>query len=308
MATCGFIGLGVMGFPMAGHLVGAGHEVVVHNRTASRAVDWVDRYGGRRAGSPREAAEGADVVFTCVGADDDVRAIVLGDGGALAGLVDGAVLVDHTTASAGLAEELHGVGGGRGVAVVDAPVSGGQSGAEDGTLTVMCGGDPAAFDRVAPVIDAYAATCTLIGPPGSGQRAKMANQIAIAGVLQGLAEAVAFAVRAGLDVGTVLDVISRGAAGSWQMENRGRTMARDEFDFGFAVAWMRKDLGICLEEAARHGAPLPVASLVAGYYDEILAAGGARWDSSSLVRRLRDDVGDQPADVSPPDDLTPDRS
>jgi 3-hydroxyisobutyrate dehydrogenase-like beta-hydroxyacid dehydrogenase len=297
MTSTAFIGLGVMGAPMAGHLVAAGHDVVVFNRTGAKADVWVERHGGRAAPTPRAAAESAEVVFTCVGNDDDVRAVVLGDDGAFAGMASGTILVDHTTASATLATELHGTGAEQGIGVLDAPISGGQAGAENGVLTVMCGGDPAHFDRAAPVIDAYARACTLVGPAGSGQRCKMVNQIAIAGILQGLSEAIALGLRAGLDMDVVLDVVSKGAAGSWQMENRGRTLARDEFDFGFAVEWMRKDLGICFDEADRLGASLPVARLVDSYYAELMEAGGARWDTSSLIRRLRDDIGDLPADI-----------
>ncbi|MEO1062934.1 MAG: NAD(P)-dependent oxidoreductase [Actinomycetota bacterium] len=288
MTSCAFIGLGVMGAPMAGHLAAAGHEVTVFNRTPDKAAGWVDRHGGRSAPTPAAAAEGAELVFTCVGNDDDVRAVVLGADGALATMAEGAILVDHTTASATLARELHAAGAERGVGVLDAPISGGQAGAENGVLTVMCGGDPDVFDRAAPVIDAFSRACTLIGPAGSGQLCKMVNQITIAGLLQGLSEGLAFGQRAGIDLAIVLDVISKGAAGSWQMENRGTTMVADEFDFGFAVEWMRKDLGICFDEADRNGAELPVARLVDGYYAELMDRGGARWDTSSLIRRLRD--------------------
>ncbi len=288
MTSCAFIGLGVMGAPMAGHLAAAGHEVTVHNRTAEKASAWVERHGGDSAPTPAAAAEGAELVFTCVGNDDDVRSVVLGPDGALATMSSGSILVDHTTASATLARELHAAGASTGVGVLDAPISGGQAGAENGVLTVMCGGDQEVFDRAAPVIDAFSRACTLIGPTGSGQLCKMVNQITIAGLLQGLSEGIAFGQRAGLDMATVLDVISKGAAGSWQMEHRGTTMAADEFDFGFAVEWMRKDLGICFAEADRNGAELPVARLVDGYYAELEAQGGARWDTSSLIRRLRD--------------------
>ncbi len=286
MARCAFVGLGVMGFPMAGHLTTRGHEVTVSNRTATKAVDWVAAHGGRSAPTPREAATGADVVLLCVGNDDDVRSVVLGPDGVLAGMAPGATLVDHTTASADLARELHATCAAAGVGFVDAPVSGGQAGAQNGVLTVMCGGDADVFARVEPVLAAYARAVTLVGPAGSGQLTKMVNQLAIAGVVQGLSEALAFGMRAGLDMPTVIDVISKGAAGSWQMENRGPTMIRDEFDFGFAVEWMRKDLGICFDEAERNGAVLEVARIVDGYYAEVVAMGGARWDTSSLIRRL----------------------
>ena len=288
MTSCAFIGLGVMGAPMAGHLAAAGHEVTVFNRTADKASAWVGEHGGRAAPTPAAAADGAELVFTCVGNDDDVRAVVLGDDGALATMASGSILVDHTTASATLARELHAAGAATGVGVLDAPISGGQAGAENGVLTVMCGGDREVFERAAPVIDAFSRACTLIGPTGSGQLCKMVNQITIAGLLQGLSEGIAFGQRAGLAMDTVLDVISKGAAGSWQMENRGTTMVSDEFDFGFAVEWMRKDLGICFDEAERNGAELPVARLVDSFYAELVADGGARWDTSSLIRRLRE--------------------
>ncbi|MCU0275090.1 MAG: NAD(P)-dependent oxidoreductase [Acidimicrobiales bacterium] len=286
MARCAFVGLGVMGFPMAGHLAARGHEVTVSNRTTSKADDWVAAHGGAAAPTPREAATGADVVLLCVGNDDDVRSVVLGPDGVLAGMAPGSTLVDHTTASADLARELHATCAEAGIGFVDAPVSGGQAGAQNGVLTVMCGGDADVFARVEPVLAAYARAVTLIGPAGSGQLTKMVNQLAIAGLVQGLSEALAFGMRAGLDMPTVIDVISKGAAGSWQMEHRGPTMVRDEFDFGFAVEWMRKDLGICFDEAARNGASLEVARLVDGFYAEVMAMGGARWDTSSLIRRL----------------------
>ncbi len=284
-----FCGLGVMGAPMARHLAEAGHEVTVYNRTATRAEAWVAAHGGRAAATPAAAAADAEVVFVCVGNDDDVRAVVSGEDGVLAGLRAGGVLVDHTTASADLARQLDELCRARGVGFVDAPVSGGQAGAEAGTLTVMCGGEPGTFERVEPVIDAYARACTLLGPAGSGQLTKMVNQLAIAGVLQGLSEALNFGVRAGLDTDAVLDVISKGAAQSWQMENRGRTMVRGEFDFGFAVEWMRKDLGICLAEARRNGARLPVTALVDQFYAQVEARGGRRWDTSSLIHLLAKD-------------------
>lgn len=282
-----FIGLGVMGAPMAGHLVRAGHEVVVWNRTRARADDWAARHAGRVADSPAEAACGAVFVFACVGNDDDVRAVTLGEDGAFRGMSPGAVFVDHTTASATLARELALEAGRRGLGFLDAPVSGGQAGAENGQLTVMAGGDPDAFGRAEPVMRAYGRAVTLMGPSGAGQLTKMVNQIAIAGLVQGLAEALDFGLRAGLDMGLVLDVISKGAAQSWQMDNRGRTMIRGEFDFGFAVDWMRKDLAICRDEAARNGARLEVAALVDRFYAEIQEMGGGRWDTSSLIARLR---------------------
>jgi 2-hydroxy-3-oxopropionate reductase len=286
MATIAFIGLGVMGAPMAGHLAAAGHEVRVFNRTPAKAHEWVTLHGGAVASSPGDAARDASVVFICVGNDDDVRSVVLGDDGALAALDAGAAIVDHTTASATLARELAARAQARGIGFVDAPVPGGQSGAVNGTLTIMCGGDADVFASVAPLMTAYSRACTLIGPSGSGQLTKMVNQIAIAGLLQGLAEALDFGRRAGLDLDTVIDVIGKGAAGSWQLDNRARTMVRDEFDFGFAVEWMRKDLGICIDEAERNGSDLVVAKIVDAFYAEIVEMGGARWDTSSLIRRL----------------------
>ena len=277
-----------MGYPMAGHLAAAGHAVTVFNRTSSVAERWIGEHPGSAASSPREAAEGADVAFTIVGNDDDVRSVVLGDDGVLAGLGDGTVLVDHTTASAALAVELHSAAGASGVGFVDAPVSGGESGAQNGALTVMCGGDEAVFERVAPLIDCYSRLRTLIGPPGSGQLTKMCNQIAIAGIVQGLSEALNFGQRAGLDTDRVLDTISAGAAGSWQMENRGRTMCAGEFEFGFAVDWIRKDLAICFDEANRNGARLPAAALIDQFYAAVQAHGGGRWDTSSLITLLTD--------------------
>ena len=287
-----FIGLGVMGFPMAGWLSGAGHAVTVYNRTREKAEACAGRYGGRVAGSLAEAAAGADIVFTCVGDDPDVREVVLGAGGVLEAMRPGTVFVDHTTASADLAREIAEAGRQRGIACLDAPVSGGQAGAEQGTLTVMVGGEQAAFDRAAPVIDAYSKSVRLLGPAGAGQLTKMVNQIAIAGVVQGLAEALNFAVRAGLDPAAVIDTISKGAAQSWQMENRWETMVADEFEFGFAVEWMRKDLRICLQEARGNGAELPVAALVDQFYADVEGMGGSRWDTSSLIARLnRSDRG-----------------
>ena len=286
MATVGFIGLGVMGAPMAGHLASAGHDVRVYNRSAAKADRWTDEHRGTVATSPAAAAAGADAVFICVGNDDDVRDVVLGPDGVLAALETGATIVDHTTASATLARELSTIAAASGVGFVDAPVSGGQAGAVNGTLTIMCGGDPAVFAEVAPLMSAYSRACTLLGPSGSGQLTKMVNQIAIAGLLQGLAEALDFGMRAGLDIDTVIDVIGKGAAGSWQLDNRGPTMVRGEFDFGFAVQWMRKDLGICIDEAQHNGATLGITKAIDGYYAEIVDMGGARWDTSSLIRRL----------------------
>ena len=287
MAQVSFLGLGVMGYPMAGHLAAKGHAVTVYNRTAAKAARWADEHGGRAAATPREAAEGSEIVFACVGNDDDLRAVVLGADGAFAGMAKGTVFVDHTTASAEVARELAAKGGEAGIGFVDAPVSGGQAGAENGVLTVMCGGEADAYARAEPVIAAYARACRLMGPVGAGQLTKMVNQICIAGLVQGLSEGVLFAERAGLDGAAVFDVISKGAAGSWQMENRHKTMMADEFDFGFAVDWMRKDLAICLEEARRNGARLPVTALVDQFYGEVQDMGGGRWDTSSLLRRLR---------------------
>ena len=282
-----FIGLGVMGFPMAGHLAKAGHPVTVYNRTGAKADAWVAQFGGRSAATPAAAAKGADIVFACVGNDDDLRSVTTGAQGAFAGMSAGTVFVDHTTASANVARELAAAAQKRDITFLDAPVSGGQAGAENGQLTVMVGGDAGAFERAKPVIAHFAKAVTLMGPSGSGQLTKMVNQICIAGLLEGLSEGIAFAQRAGLDAKLVLDVISKGAAQSWQMENRGRTMVDDKFDFGFAVDWMRKDLGICLDEAGRNGAQLPAARMVADFYDELSAQGGGRWDTSSLIRRLR---------------------
>jgi 3-hydroxyisobutyrate dehydrogenase len=296
-----FIGLGVMGFPMAGHLARAGHEVTVFNRTAAKAADWVARHGGRHAPTAAEAAAGASFVFTCVGNDDDVRAVTLGERGALAGMTRGAILVDHTTASARVAREVHEQAAARGVGFLDAPVSGGQAGAEKGQLTVMVGGGDADFARAEPVIATYARRVALLGGPGSGQLTKMVNQICIAGLVQGLAEGLHFAKAAGLDPAAVIDVISKGAAQSWQMENRYATMLRDEYDHGFAVEWMRKDLAIALEESRRNGSRLPVAALVDQFYAEIVAMGGRRWDTSSLLRRLERAGATRPV-TSPPGD------
>lgn len=286
MAKCAFIGLGVMGYPMAGHLQKAGHDVTVYNRTSAKADKWVSEFGGSSAPTPAEAAKGAEFVFSCVGNDDDLRSVMLGEGGMFAGMDKGAVLIDNTTASADVARELYAAAKDQGVHFIDAPVSGGQAGAENGVLTVMCGGDQDAFDRAAPVIDAYARSCKLMGESGAGQLTKMVNQICIAGLVQGLSEGVNFGVKAGLDMEKVLDVISKGAAGSWQMENRGGTMVENKFDFGFAVDWMRKDLGICLEESKRNGARLPVTSLVDQFYAQVQERGGNRWDTSSLIDLL----------------------
>jgi 3-hydroxyisobutyrate dehydrogenase len=282
-----FLGLGVMGYPMAGHLKRAGHEVTVYNRSAAKAEQWVAEYGGQKAPTPREAAQAADIVFCCVGNDDDLRSVVLGESGALAGMKPGTVFVDHTTASAEVARELHATAREKGIGFVDAPVSGGQAGAVNGQLTVMCGGEPAQFDRVKPIAMAFARAFTLIGPPGSGQLAKMVNQICIAGLVQGLSEAINFGIASGIDMKLVLEVIGKGAAQSWQMDNRGTTMVDDKFEFGFAVDWMRKDLGLCLDEARRNGAPLPVTALVDQFYGDVQRMGGGRWDTSSLIKRLR---------------------
>ena len=290
MANVGYVGLGIMGGPMARHLAKAGHNVVVYNRTAQKADAWVAEHGGSRALTPREVAQQSDIVFMCVGNDNDVRSVVFGDDGVLVGLKTGSVLVDHTTASATLARELADACTAAGAGFVDAPVSGGQAGAENGQLTVMCGSnDQASFDRVKPIIDAYAKRCQLLGKAGSGQLAKMVNQICIAGIAQGLSEALNFAMRAGLNPDDVVDVISKGAAQSWQMENRAKTMVRDEFEFGFAVEWMRKDLAICFDEAKRNGAQLPMTEMVDKFYEEVIAMGGKRWDTSSLIARLTKD-------------------
>jgi 3-hydroxyisobutyrate dehydrogenase len=291
-----FLGLGVMGHPMAGHLARAGHQVTVYNRTAAKAAAWVSEYGGASAPTPRAAVAGADFVFACVGNDDDLRRVVLGadlgggargDDGAYAGMAPGAVFVDHTTASAAVARELHAAARARGLHFVDAPVSGGQAGAVNGALTVMCGGDPEPFAEMKPLALNFARAVTLVGASGAGQLAKMVNQVCIAGLVQGLSEALAFGQRAGLDMPLVLDVIGKGAAQSWQMDNRGKTMLAGKFDFGFAVDWMRKDLGLVLDEARRNGAQLPVTALVDQFYAELQAMGGGRHDTSSLIRRLK---------------------
>ena len=283
-----FIGLGVMGYPMAGHLASAGWRMRVYNRTAARARKWVADYGGEWAGSPQEAAAGADLAFVCVGNDDDVRSVCLTEAGALGGMDAGSVLVDHTTVSAEVARELANAAAERGIGFVDAPVSGGQAGAENGQLTIMAGGDAADFERAAPAMDCYARLVRRMGPAGAGQLTKMVNQICIAGVLQGLSEGIDFAQRAGLDADAVVEVISKGAAQSWQMENRAHTMAAGEFDFGFAVQWMRKDLDIVLRTGRALGAKLPLSALVDQFYADVEAKGGSRWDTSSLITRLKD--------------------
>ena len=283
-----FIGLGVMGYPMAGHLLKKGFDVTVYNRTAEKADQWIAEYGGKRAPTPQQAALGAQIVFSCVGNDDDVREISAGPEGAFSAMEAGAIFVDHTTASAEVARELSIKAEEKGVYFLDAPVSGGQAGAENGVLTVMVGGDPAVFEIAQPVIESYARAVGLMGPVGSGQLTKMVNQICIAGLVQGLSEGIDFGQRCGLDMEQVLDVISKGAAQSWQMENRGITMKEDQFDFGFAVDWMRKDLGLCLDEARRRGSRLPVTALVDQFYGQVQARGGGRWDTSSLISLLKD--------------------
>lgn len=282
-----FLGLGVMGYPMAGHLARAGHQVTVYNRTAGKAKAWVAEFGGTSAATPAEAAAGAEFVFACVGNDDDLRSVTTGEQGAFGTMAKGAVFVDHTTASAEVARELYADAVSRGLQFVDAPVSGGQAGAVNGMLTVMCGGESAVFDTVKPVAMAFSRAVTRVGEPGAGQLAKMVNQICIAGLVQGLSEAVAFGQKAGLDMKLVLDVIGKGAAQSWQLENRGTTMVDDKFDFGFAVDWMRKDLGLVLDEARRNGARLPVTAVVDQFYADVQTMGGGRWDTSSLIKRLR---------------------
>ncbi|QDO98764.1 NAD(P)-dependent oxidoreductase [Ferrovibrio terrae] len=286
MAKVAFIGLGVMGYPMAGHLVKAGHTVTVWNRSADKADKWVAQHKGQKAATPKEAATGAELVMACVGNDDDLRSVTYGDTGLLAGLAKGAIFVDHTTASADVAREIGEKAKANGQGFIDAPVSGGQAGAENGQLTIMCGGDAATYDKVHPVIQAYAKMQNLMGPTGSGQLTKMMNQICIAGLVQGLAEALAFGRASGLDLTKAVEVISKGAAGSWQMDNRHKTMIEGKFDYGFAVDWMRKDLSICLAEARRNGASLPVAALVDQFYAEVQQMGGNRWDTSSLIARL----------------------
>ena len=286
MASVAFIGLGVMGFPMAGHLAAAGHDVVVYNRTTSVALKWVEQFRGRYAPTPAEAVEGAEVVFSCVGNDNDVRQVLCGEQGALTAMQPNSILVDHTTASAELARELYSLAEKRSVGFLDAPVSGGQAGAENGVLTIMVGGDEKHFQRAEPIMQAYARACRLLGSSGSGQLCKMVNQVCIAGLLQGLSEALNFGQRAGLDMDAVVDVISKGAAQSWQMDNRAKTMLRGEYDFGFAVDWMRKDLAIVLAEAEKCGADMTLTKMVDGYYSDVQDLGGKRWDTSSLMARL----------------------
>jgi 3-hydroxyisobutyrate dehydrogenase len=287
MAKVAFLGLGVMGFPMAGHLVAKGnHEVTVYNRSDAKAKAWAEKFGGRTAATPKAAAEGQDFVMACVGNDDDLRSVTIGSDGAFAGMKSGAIFVDHTTASAEVARQLDAEANKRGFHFIDAPVSGGQAGAENGVLTVMCGGNEADYKRAEPIIAAYARMCKLLGPAGAGQLTKMVNQICIAGLVEGLSEGIHFAKKAGLDIGAVIDTISKGAAQSWQMENRYKTMDQGKFDFGFAVEWMRKDLSICLAEARRNGASLPVTALVDNFYSEVEKMGGKRWDTSSLLARL----------------------
>ncbi|GGG76751.1 oxidoreductase [Salipiger pallidus] len=287
MAKCAFLGLGVMGHPMAGHLAAAGHEVTVYNRTASKADAWAQQHGGRMAPTPREAAEGADFVMACVGNDDDLRQVCTGADGAFAGMSEGAIFVDHTTVSSAVTHELYAIAKAEGFGFVDAPVSGGQAGAENGQLVVMCGGDQPDYDMAEPVIAAYAKLCKRIGDSGAGQKCKMVNQICIAGLVQGLSEGMAFAEKAGIDGRAVVEVIGGGAAGSWQMVNRHETMLDDKFDHGFAVDWMRKDLAICLATAEEIGASLPVTALVDQFYKDVQSMGGGRWDTSSLVKRLK---------------------
>jgi len=287
MAKVAFLGLGVMGYPMAGHLKAAGHDVTVYNRTTAKSEKWAEQHGGSYATTPREAAKGADFVMACVGNDDDLRSVTLGDDGAFAGMSAGAIFVDHTTVSAKVTDELYAAAKAMGLSFVDAPISGGQAGAENGVLSIMCGGDQAAFDAAEPVMDAYSRICRRIGDSGAGQKTKMCNQIAIAGLVQGLSEALHFAEKAGLDGAAVVEVISQGAAGSWQMSNRYTTMLADHFEHGFAVDWMRKDLGICLDAADENGASLPVTALVDQFYKDVQKMGGGRWDTSSLFKRLR---------------------
>ena len=287
MTACAFIGLGVMGYPMAGHLAKAGYDVTVYNRSADKADKWVSEFGGKKADTPRAAAQGADFVFTCVGNDDDLRAVILGADGALAGMQPQAILIDHTTTSAEVARELSAACAAQNGAMLDAPVSGGEAGAVNGVLTVMVGGDAQSFAQAEPVMAHFARASKLMGPAGAGQLTKMVNQICIGGLVQGLSEALNFADKAGLDARAVIETISKGAAQSWQMENRYETMIDDNFDFGFAVDWMVKDLNICLDEAARNGAALPVTEIVKTYYEDVQQMGGGRWDTSSLIRRLR---------------------
>ncbi len=282
-----FIGLGVMGYPMAGHLSKGGHDVTVYNRTTAKAKKWTQEHGGSFAETPAEAAKGADVVCMCVGNDDDVRSVTFGETGVLAGMVKDTVLVDHTTASAHVARDVEAEARGKGIGFIDAPVSGGQAGAENGALTVMIGGEQSVYEKAVPVIECYARMQKLLGPVGSGQLAKMVNQICIAGLVQGLSEGIAFGMRAGLDMKSVIEVLSKGAAGSWQMDNRHETMIDGKFDYGFAVDWMRKDLGIALEEANANGARLPITALVDQFYADVQGSGGNRWDTSSLITRIK---------------------
>ena len=287
MAKLAFLGLGVMGYPMAGHLAKAGHEVTVYNRTAAKAQKWAAEHGGKAAATPREAAKGAEIVLACVGNDDDLRSVCLGDDGAFAGMGKGTIFADHTTVSARVTRELAEAGAALGIGFVDAPVSGGQAGAENGQLSIMCGGSQRDFDRVQPIVDSYAKICRLMGPVGAGQTTKMCNQIAIAGLVQALSESLRFAEASGLDIEKVVEVISQGAAGSWQMANRHKTMAAGAFEHGFAVDWMRKDLGICLSTADDLEVSLPVTALVEQFYKDVQMMGGGRWDTSSLIARLR---------------------
>ena len=287
MTKLAFLGLGVMGYPMAGHLKSAGHDVTVYNRTAAKAEKWVAEHGGQMGATPNAAAQGADMVLACVGNDDDLRSVCLGDDGAFAAMAEGSIFVDHTTVSAAVTRELHDAAAQNGIAFVDAPVSGGQAGAENGALSIMCGGAQDSYAIAEAVMDAYAKLCRRIGDSGAGQMTKMCNQIAIAGLVQGLSEALHFAQKAGLDGRAVVEVISQGAAGSWQMSNRYETMLDDKFDHGFAVDWMRKDLGICLDTANENGASLPVTALVDQFYKDVQKMGGARWDTSSLLKRLQ---------------------
>lgn len=287
MAKVAFLGLGVMGFPMAGHLAAKGHEVTVYNRTFAKAEEWTRKHKGSAARTPKEAAAGKEIVFCCVGNDEHLRAVVLGDDGAFAGMAKGAIFVDNTTASADIARELHALGKKKGIEFIDAPVSGGQAGAENGQLTVMCGGEQATFDKAKPVADAYAKAMTLIGPPGSGQITKMINQMCIAGIVQGLAEAMNLGQRSGLDMEKVISAISKGAAQSWQMDNRWKAMAEGKFEFGFAVDWMRKDLGIAMAEGKRARSAMPLVALVDQFYDRVQQRGGGRWDTCSLIQPLQ---------------------
>ena len=288
MARVGFIGLGVMGFPMAGHLKTNGHDVIVYNRTKSKVRDWLNMYHGKSASTPNEVARNSDFVFCCVGNDDDLRNVTIGESGAFKNMTKSGVFVDHSTVSAKVSKELASLAAGSGFGFVDAPVSGGQVGAQKGVLTVMCGGEKMLFDKIKSLIGCYSQSCMLMGSSGAGQLTKMVNQICIAGILQGLSEGLLFSERAGLDTNLVLDVISKGAAGSWQMDNRGTTMVKNEFEFGFAVDWMRKDLGICLEEANRTKSSLPITSIIDQFYKDVQRLGGGRWDTSSLIARLRE--------------------